>query len=343
VQRYQLAETYNGLKAALRAQRWGEASRALGRALGVVLPGTVDGGAIVRAASRLRRQLSYRGLKPAEVAMWRGGIKAVVKFEDLPVGDAASFAATVDGDCLASSPYRKDDLLLRSRPCAADHKDALVALYCSRGDGAQRLRRVEGTAREDVLSAAALLDIPSCCATAFADDFARARVDQDTVNDDACRRVLATAAPPGLGDWRLNPLGNRELLGFYPCACDCRAARQRASRVLAALDAADRDRARADLARHALYFRLPFFATMVGSWRDDRLHFGDFAVNGFDSPLVRTAQALLAAHLGGWIEGGDALSAHGGVLRLWRGDREIAVLAPTDGAGPLLCGFRDLA
>ena len=270
------------------------------------------------------------------------GIKSVVKLEDIPVADAAQFAVARPGwSVTLSSTYRKDYLLLRSRPCPATDREAMVSIYCSRGDMGRELSQLETASREDSQRAATLLEIPQCCAAAFAADFDTARRDQDTVNDDACRRVLATTSPSLPGAWQCNPLADTELLGFYPCSCQCPSALQRAEQVLSRLDTAQQQHARQTLRRPALYFRLPFFATMQGTWQDDVLRFTDFGINAFGHPLARTAQALLAAHLQPWLDGSDGMVVRDGALRLYRGMREIKALDIVGDHAPVVTCWTD--
>lgn len=327
LQRYQLAQVYATLRAAVRRADWPAASRELATALGVAWPNQPDPNDIRQAAAhRLEPQLTYRGFKPAELAMWRAAVKNLVKFEDVPLAEAHRFAAAAAPQAAVdiSRPYRKDYLLLRSAPTHDRDPRALATVYASRDGAAKALHRLEAAGQEDPRRAGALLEIPSCCVAAFAEDFERARRDQDTLNDDACRRLLQGAAAENPGDFRLNPLSNWELLGFYPCSPRCQAAIARADAVLAALDPVDAARARQVLRRPAVYLRLPFFWVDCASdaaspqWR----------ANSFDDPLARTVQALFAAHLGegpplaalaAWQQRAGAHSdAPAALLAVWR-------------------------
>lgn len=298
LQRYQLRHVYASLRLALRQRDWAVASLQLGIALGITLPPPPSEIAIRQAADRLRGHLSYRGFKPAELAMLRGKVKNLVKFEDIPLEQARQFAQDQSKrSCIAlSSTYRKDYLLLRTSPAPADDPRALATVYVSADRAAEELCALESQQREDPRKSGALLEIPDCCVQAFVHDCDRARRDQDTLNDDACRRLLATAAQDPGGDWRLNPLANEELLGFYPCSSTCSAAIDRANLVLAAMDCHDAAAAQEQLGRTAVYFRLPFFATLPPAPTDGPIAAG-LLINAFADPLARTAQALFAAHL----------------------------------------------
>ncbi|MSQ82200.1 MAG: DUF483 domain-containing protein [Myxococcales bacterium] len=310
LQRYQLRHVYASLRSALRQRDWAAATIELGVALGITLPPPPKEIAIRQAADLLRGHLSYRGFKPAELAMLHGKIKNLVKFEDIPVEQARQFAQQQrQYSCVAlSSPYRKDYLLLRTSPAQADDPRALATVYVSVDRAAEVLCALEAQQREDPRKAGALLEIPDCCVQAFVHDSDRARRDQDTLNDDACRRLLATAAQDSGGDWRLNPLANEELLGFYPCSSTCSAAIGRANLVLAAMDCHVAAAAQERLGRTALYFRLPFFATLSASPADGRLASG-LLINAFADPLARTAQALFAAHLCQLAEQADSAAS----------------------------------
>ncbi|MBM4344406.1 MAG: hypothetical protein FJ100_13640 [Deltaproteobacteria bacterium] len=297
MQRYQLRFVYGNLRSAIRRRDWPHAWQSLGQAIGVDMPPCPSEHDLRAAVPLLREQLSYRGAKPAELAMLNGDIKQLVKLEDLPVPEAAQIARSVAHShrALPSAPYRKDYLLLRSRPAAAADPRALVTLYCSRDDRARELWRMEANQREDPRRAGRLLEIPPCCIDAFAADCERSRRDQDALNDDACRRVLATATADAPGDWRLNPMANAELIGFYPCSARCPAAVERAQAVLAAMPTAAAQAAERQLRRPVLYYRLPFFATFTDRWLGGVLQPDDCAVNAMPDAAARTAQALFAA------------------------------------------------
>ncbi len=335
MQRYQLRFIYGNLRSAIRRRDWPAAWRELGRALAAQLPACPDPTEIRVAASLMRDQLSYRGAKPAELAMLRNGIKTLVKLEDLPVDEALALAREAAGThtTVVSALYRKDYLLLRTRPAAPGDVDPLITLYCSVDDSARELWRMEANQREDPRRAGRLLQIPPCCIDAFARDCDRARHDQDTLNDDACRRVLATATPSDPGDWRLNPLANDELLGFYPCTARCPAAAQRAGQVLAALPTEQAQRAERQLRRPALYFRLPFFATFADCWQGDHLVVDDCAVNALPDRATRTAQALFATAL--QTELLQAPTLHNDRLPYAAGHSDVESAAP-----PLLCRWQ---
>ncbi len=344
---YQLGQLYAGLRRAVRSRRWPEASHLLAQALGMELPGQPTEAEIAAAAgSHLVRQLSYRGFKPAELTMVVADLKPVVKLEDIPIEQARRFAARTSAGrkVLIGEAYRKDYLLLRSDPCSPDDPNALVCVFVSAGDQAAELAKLENTAREDAQAAGQLLGFPKCCVDAFCADFERSRVDQDTINDDAVRRMLAEAAPPTFAPWKLNPLADGELLGFFPCRANCPEALQRADRVIAAMEGLRPDeleRIHRRLNRPALFWRLPFFAVARGVWRGPVLYLRELRVNAFADREVRAAQALLAAHLTSWLQPGCGISVEDGQLVRWRGDRRDGRLAANPGSAPLLCGWRD--
>lgn len=293
-------------------------------------------------APRVREMLRYRGFKPAELAMLAADIKPVVKFEDIPVRQAAAFVDrfATSYTLSRSHAYLKDGLLLRSRPCATNHPDALQTIYASRGDASLALQRLEEADPEDIRGAGALLGIPACCAAAFADDFDRSRSDQDTLNDDACIRMLYTAAA-GTDAAAMCPLSDAELLGFYPCRVDCPQARARAAVVLHALDVhqpGSADATLASLAGTYLFWRLPFFARLPGGTDDDGWTSTDgFEINLFGHRSVRAAQlrfaSLLSAALTSVRAVRVAVGPGGSVELLGRdADGEERVLAADDAA-----------
>ena len=251
-----------------------------------LIPATGDDTPAVPDTTMLR----YRGFKRAEIAMLLCGIKPVVKFEDIPTAAASAFVARY-GDRFVlsvSAPYRKDYLLLRSSPTVATDKSALVTIYAALDDRGLELAALERSDPTNVAAAGQLLSIPTCCTQAFAADAQRARVDEETVNDDATARLLRSVAD-GTGHPALDPLSDLELLGFYPCSLRCDAAIARASEVLAAIDSlwpAHGQLCRRALGTPALFFRLPFFARKIDAqWR----------ANVFTQRDVAPVQSVFAA------------------------------------------------
>lgn len=358
--RYQLGKIYASLRAAIAAGDWPRASELLSMALGCELPGRPGQAEIAAAlAQHTVRQLSYRGFKPAELAMWRSGLKPVVKMEDIPLAEARRFAAAQPAADPAravtlGTAYRKDYLLLRSQPCGPADPQALVCVYAGDPGAIDALRRCEALAREDAEAAGAILAIPQCCARAFAADFAAARADQDALNDDAARRLLAQATLGDPGPWPLNPLADNELLGYYPCSLACAASLRRAEAVWSALRASDPQHAaaaRRRLPRPILWWRMPFFAVFepaaLPGGGDDRrdaaapiLRYRRWRFNAFADPLARAAQGLLAAHLAPWLTRGDGLAADATGLSLYRGAERILRLDSAAGAAPLLAAWQ---
>ncbi len=312
MERYQLGRVYQTLRAAMAAGDLPRSVQALGQALGLPLRATEIANHLTQATEHLRPQLTYRGWKPAELAMLAHGIKPLVKFEDIPLRDAREAQWPAGVRVLAGSAYRRDDLLLRSVPSRPDHPDALICLYASRDGSGDALRELERSRREDMLGAAKLLSIPTCCAEAFAATFAHARGDQDDLNDAATRRLLQSgrSGPDRAADALVNPLSDRELLGFYPCKLDCPAALTRALQVQQVLPAAQSDLH--ELALPVLFWRLPFFVILepLTTARDQppgRLTWKRWSVNAFADKTARRAQLLLAAQWAAWSSGANAV------------------------------------
>ena len=312
MERYQLGRVYQTLRAAMAAGDLPRSAQSLGQALGLPLQPAEIASHLAQAQEHLRPQLTYRGWKPAELAMMTHGIKPLVKFEDIPLGQARQAIWPKGVQVRAGSAYRRDDLLLRSVPCHPDHPDALICLYASRDGSGDALRELERSRREDMLGAAKLLSIPSCCAEAFAATFAHARGDQDDLNDAAARRLLQSGRS-GRGEVAnalINPLSDRELLGFYPCKLDCPAALTRAQQVQQVLPAAQSDLH--ELALPVLFWRLPFFVILepLTAARDlppGRLTWQRWWVNAFADKTARRAQLLLAAQWAAWSSGANSV------------------------------------
>lgn len=362
--RYQLGTIYASLRRAVLAGDWPSASELLGQALGCELPGRPSQPEIARAlAHRTVRQLSYRGFKPAELAMWRTGLKPVVKMEDIPLADARAWLQQQARQASLASPaltreaafglgqaYRKDYLLLRSQPCSPGDPQALVCVYAGAAEAIAALRQTEAQAREDATAAGRILAIPDCCAIAFAADFAASRADQDALNDDATRRLLAQATANSPGPWQLNPLSDSELLGYYPCSLHCPASQARAAAVWSALQASDPSHARMAtlrLPRPVLWWRMPFFAVLEPAATQAApadftadgapvIRYQHCRFNAFADPVARAIQGLLAAHLSPWLDRGDGLSADPSGLSIFCGPNRILHLPSASGMAPLL-------
>ncbi len=310
---YELARIYAGLARACRRGDRSTIEQTLTRMLGL------DGEAAT-ASPRVSSMLAYRGFKPAELAMLAAGDKPVVKFEDIPLPDADAFVARMDGrfQLVRTAPYVKDGLLLRSeRP--APGRELLVTLYASRDDRAHRLAALEAATPDDARGAGRLLGFPACCIEAFVEDMQRSREDQDTVNDDACRRVLATARP---GHALLSPLSNLELLGFYPCHARCPQAVALAERNLGALEQqrpGSAARTRSRLAGTYLFYRLPFFVRLPHAPDEQGWVATDgWCANIFPHQPAATVQRHFAARFAATIAGAEAIAVRDD--QLWRRD-----------------------
>lgn len=303
MQMYRLATLYRHLHSAARRGDLVQAHAATTEAIAVGLPIPTP-----NANAALAPELTYRGFKPAELAVLTAGIKQIVKFEDIPVATAERFISkhSKSYDLIPSAPYTKDYLLLRSAPADATHPAALITIYASRTDAGRRLYDLERSDPTDVYGAGELLEIPECCVNAFAVDAARSRVDQDTINDDACKRVL-TSVPNGTGHPALDPLSDLELLGFYPCTLLCKAAIARAElvgRALAQLAPSTATKASEQLGRSTLFFRLPFFARLSdGATASEEVA----VVNALPDKTVRQIQTLFAQSLSTFTTAADTV------------------------------------
>lgn len=290
---YRLGRIYAELAARARRRDWGAVDASLSHLTGL----RPSGGPPARP--RVASLLSYRGFKPAELAMLAAGVKPVVKFEDIPLAEADTFVARAEGHyrLIRSEPYAKDGLMLRTHPVGPD-EEALVTIYAGRDERVDALAAVEQRAPDDARSAGALLGFPPCCVEAFCADMERSRVDEDTVNDDSCIRILQTAKP---GRAVLNPLSNFDLLGFYPCSAQCDAATAIAERNLEALERqrpGSAARARERLTGTYLFFRLPFFAKVPNLPAEDgSLSLDGMLVNVFPHEPAATIQRRFAALL----------------------------------------------
>ena len=80
MQMYQLAQTYRHLRAACQRADIDATHQQICTALGIALPAPE-----AAAAPRMEAGLTYRGFKPAELAMLAANVKPLVKFEDVPI------------------------------------------------------------------------------------------------------------------------------------------------------------------------------------------------------------------------------------------------------------------
>ena len=332
LQKYQLAEIYARLRRAAGQGDVRESVALLRQALPVALPEPGPGAIAAALTDGLVPALTYRGWKPAELAMLADDVKPVLKFEDIPLADARKFEAryAAQYQILVTEPFVKDYLLLRTRPGQPDPREALVTLYVSRGDQARQLRDLELADPYAAEASGALLGFPPCCTAAFARVFGASRADQDTVNDDATRAVLdaATTATPGHA-W-LNPLSDMEPIGCYACSPRCPEALALAGRSVAALTHRRPDlvqSARAALTAPTLLWRLPFFLTFTGASHGDGLAYTAVHANAFPDPAVRRVQAVFAATLLPLLRQGDWLQVHDTHLEVRKGQIRVGELA----------------
>lgn len=307
------------------------------------LLGLSAGAGVARADGpvRLARHLGYRGCKPAELALLEADAKRVVKFEDVPIAEADALSRRYGGGWrLTRSPaYRKDGLRLVSHAVLSN--DPLVTVYASRGAEGEALRQVETHTPEDVIAAGTALEIPPCCIEAFAHDAARSRRGQDCINDDACRRVLASAVGPA--DWRLSPLSDWELLGFYPCSLRCHAALAAADRTLAALQRrhpASPQAAQEALQGSVIFWRIPFFLHLPGPVDPDGwLPLRGATINIMPHQPARAIQTRLQQLLNGVLHDAEAVRLTSGpsgtelLARAPGATRLVARTPPRDAAG----------
>lgn len=337
MQKYELDPRYRELRSAVSEARIGEANRLLSAILGlslqpdVTLPAITDSAAL--PADAMASDLSYHGFKVAELAMLAANVKPVVKFEDIPLDQASRFARRYGPHyrLVVGPHYHKDYLLLRSRAPeshASERRDGstLVCIYASRDDSARKLLELEQRDPANVYDTGTLLGFPRCCIEAFAADHVRSRSDQDTLNDEACRRLAATATSDHPGHPALNPLSNHELLGFYACHMQCEAAiayAHRNIRALARVRPQELAEVRRQLQRPCLFWRLPFFINFDGEVRGDTVFYRGATVNRFPDPAVHHIQRLFAAHLMPSILAGDRLTVGDDYVEVRRGEQVL--------------------
>lgn len=348
MQKYELGRIYADLRRAVVEGRLPDANALLSTVLGLDLDPTVMPGAGPDLEGALASDLSFRDFKSAELAMLAANLKPVVKFEDIPLELAGRFARRHGAHyrVVVGPQYFKDYLLLRSSPAdrtASDRRTrALVCIYASRDDSARKLMELEQSDRENVFETGKLLGFPSCCIEAFAADFERSRNDQDALNDEACRRLAATATTDRPGHPALNPLSNHELLGFYACDMRCEAATAYARRTAAALARVRRQHlvdAQRRLGRPCLFWRLPFFINFEGEAQADEIRYRKATVNVFPDAEVGQIQRLFASHLMPAISRGDRLTFDGQELTVYAGQQVVQRWGFDGTAPPLLMAF----
>ena len=342
LRKYQLAEIYARLRQAAAAGQVREAVELLRLALPIDL-GVPDASAIAAAlGQQLRPALTYRGFKPAELAMLAADVKPVLKLEDIPLDEAARFEVRFADayQIHRSEPYTKDYLLLRSHPAQPGDPHALVSLYASRNDDGARLQALEEKEREAVEACGALLGFPACCAQAFADDFRVSRQDQDTVNDDATRRLVDRATPLAPGHAWLNPLSDLETIGCYACSPHCTHAVALARRSVAALYQRRPEllaTMRTALTAPTLLWRVPFFLVFDGEPADDGVAYRQVAANGFADARVRRVQALFAAALVPLLNQGNWLAVRRDHIEVRRDGQHVLDVGLTGTPPALSC------
>ena len=334
MEQYTLREIYDDLRQAARAGEQVAAIAALERALDITLPGPASLAEPARCVTRL----SYRGFKPAELAMLAANLKAVVKFEDLPLRSAQRFVRRHGAryKLNVGAPYYRDYLMLRSRKTGLAGETPMTFLYASRDGAGAELQALERDRPEAIVEAGGLLGFPPCCANAFADVFERSRHEQDTVNDDAVYDLLrATMRVPGLAV--LDPLSDLDLLAFYPCGPACAAAAAFASRTLAALERsapAMAAKARTDLGAPVLFWRMPFFLVFDGEPVDDAhtpgpgpgIRYRNARLHVFPDPAVGRIQRLFGGLVLPAIDTGDLLQINGADVVVYAANKEVARL-----------------
>ena len=348
MEQYTLQGIYDELRHAARAGDQDAAIAALERALGVTLPRAAG----LAGPGRCVTRLSYRGFKPAELAMLAANLKAVVKFEDLPLPSAQLFVRrhAARYTLNVGAPYYKDYLMLRSRKTGLLGEMPMTFLYASRDDAGERLRALERSRPDAIVEAGDLLGFPPCCARWFADVFERSRHEQDTVNDDAVYALLrATMARPGLAG--LDPLSDLDLLAFYPCGPTCAAAAAFAERTLVALERsapASAAKARADLGAPVLFWRIPFFLVFDGEPADEAhtpgpgpgIRYRHAHLHIFPDPVVSRIQRLFGGSVLAAIDAGDLVQIDGGDVVVYAENKEVARLRGS-GARPPALGLWD--
>ncbi len=349
MQKYELSRIYGELRQAVADGRHGDANALLAAVTGLDLdPAQGFADADLLDAS-MASDLSFRGFKAAELAMLAANLKPVVKFEDIPIEQAMRFTRRYGGhyNLVVGPQYQKDYLALRSQPLERGASDrmakALVCIYASRDDSARRLLEIEERDPANIHDTGALLGFPQCCIDAFAADFERCRDDQDDINDEACRRLAATASVDNPGHPALNPLSNHELLGFYPCDMHCEAAIAYATRTATALARVRPQHlgeVRRQLERPCLFWRLPFFVHFEGRFDGDRLRYQRATVNVFPDAEVADIQRLFASHLLPWLDRGDALEVVDGALVVASGDTVLRSWRLSGGVPPVLTALQ---
>ena len=345
MQKYELSRIYGELRGAVATGRLAEANALLAAVLGMDLDPAQHYTAADQLDAVMASDLSFRGFKAAELAMLAANLKPVVKFEDIPIEQAMRFTRRYGRhyNLTVGPQYQKDYLALRSQPLERGAGDrlakALVCIYASRDDSGRRLLELEERDPANIHATGELLGFPSCCIDAFAADFQRCRDEQDDINDEACRRLAATASQGRRGAPALNPLSNHELLGFYPCDMRCAAALAYARRSAAALARVRPQHlgdVRDQLGRPCLFWRLPFFVHFDGEVERGRLHYRSARVNVFPDAEVAELQRLFASHLLPWLQRGDTLEVSAESLRVAKGPTTLREWSLAGGVAPVL-------
>lgn len=336
MERYALAERYTSLRQAARRGDSDAATAVLCDVLGLdssVADRWRAAGRPTTPPDRCVTRLRYRGFKPAELVMLAANLKPVVKFEDVPEAQARAFVARYADTyrLQVTRPYFKDRLLLRTRRTGSRDEGPLVTVYASRGDEGLKLQRLERDSRDAIVDAGALLGFPPCCVQAFAATFERARRDQDTINDDAVRALLAaTSDIPGRQ--ALDPLHDLDLLAFYPCGPRCDAAMRFAARTYDALTAARPEtaaRARAELGDATLFWRLPFYVVLHNArGAGAGVRYDGASLHTFPDGEVARIQRLFGGLVLPALDLGDHVALEDGAIVVSRGDALVARLPP---------------
>lgn len=336
---YRLASLYAELRNAANKGDQSTAISLLSEALGCQLPRDVT----PISADRCTTRLSYRGFKPAELAMLAANLKPVVKFEDVPSKAADQFVERYGQhyQLVRGPQYYKDYLTLRSRRAPLRGEVPMTFIYASRDDAGERLRTLEHDHPDAIEKAGELLGFPACCSAAFARTFAISRNDQDALNDDAVYALLqATMQTPGMKE--LDPLSDLDLLAFYPCTPRCAHAAAFADRTLAALQQSapvQAAEAISTLGAPILYWRMPFFIVFDGeaiAGAPATIHYRHARVHVFPDPAVARLQRLFAGLILPLLDRGDQLTMEAGDVVIRAQGAEVGRLRRQGDRSPVL-------
>ncbi|MCO4761598.1 MAG: hypothetical protein KC502_08850 [Myxococcales bacterium] len=343
---YRLKRVYADLRRAAGRGDMATALQALQEAIGTQLPSSTT----LTPLSQCTTTLSYRGFKPAELAMLAANIKRIVKFEDVPPSHARAFMARHADryQMTLGRPYYKDYLLMSSRPDRLPGESQLTTLYASRTGAGRALMELERSEPEAIEDAGDLLDFPSCCSHTFSHIFQRSRQDQDTVNDDAVRALLEqTMISPG--DAALDPLSDLDLLAFYPCQPNCNAALSIARTTHTALQrSAPKIAAQAsrDLGSPVLFWRMPFFIRFDGDvipaaqtpGNGPGVGYKSSYLHVFPDPSVSRIQRMFGGCVLPLLALGNLVQVDDGDVVIYADNEEVARL-PGEGNYPPLLGL----